>query len=224
MSSTKRGTKRNTFDTYLTPPWIVRRLLEVYTPPGLHWFDPCAGEGAIIRTVQQGVPNVRWTANEIRSTCHPKLLSVLPEAQVVTGDFLQFESKHFYPLLLPELRFDVILTNPPFLYAQEFIELSCQWAKTVAMLLRLNFLGSLKRNAWLKEHTPDIYVIPDRPSFDGDSADSVVYAWFVWDVDKPQTKGQYEILSCTPLEERKRDREYTDWLQRPLVPGQIWEE
>lgn len=32
----------------------------------------------------------------------------------------------------------------------------------------------------MRSHTPDIYVLPNRPSFSGKGTDSIEYAWFVW--------------------------------------------
>ncbi len=37
--------------------------------------------------------------------------------------------------------------------------------KTVAFLLRLNFLGADERSDFWREYPPDIYVLPNRPSF-----------------------------------------------------------
>ena len=51
MSSTHRGAERRPADFYATPHWTVRRLLEALPLPGGVWFEPCAGEGDIIKAV-----------------------------------------------------------------------------------------------------------------------------------------------------------------------------
>ena len=75
------------------------------------------------------------------------------------------------------------------------------------MLLRLNFLGSQERSDYLREHMPDIYVIPNRPSFTGGKTDSIEYAWFVWskynDYGK-NSSGKIVILETTPANIRKK--------------------
>lgn len=62
------------------------------------------------------------------------------------------------------------------------------------MLLRLNFLGSQRRAAWLRAWTPDVYVLPRRPSFTGRGTDSCEYAWCVWHEDRRGPRGSVEVL------------------------------
>jgi hypothetical protein len=54
---------------------------------------------------------------------------------------------------------------------------------------------------------PDIYVIPNRPSFTGGKTDSIEYAWFVWskynDYGK-NSSGKIVILETTPANIRKK--------------------
>jgi hypothetical protein len=96
--------------------------------------------------------------------------------------------------------FDVVITNPPYNRSLDFVETSMHWAPIVVMLLRLDWLTSQKRNAFIQEHLPDVYVLPNRPSFTNQGTDSTGYAWFVWGQDG----GRIEVLDLTPKEERKR--------------------
>lgn len=74
----------------------------------------------------------------------------------------------------------------------------------VVALERLNFLEGEARNAWLREQAPDVYVLPNRPSFTGDGTDSIAYAWFVWPAGQhDRTSGRLEILPSTPAAERR---------------------
>ena len=77
---------------------------------------------------------------------------------------------------------DLIITNPPFSIALEFLEKSLSEAKTVVYLLRLNFLGSQKRKEfWNKNQPSHLFTLSKRPSFTGKGTDATEYAWFVWD-------------------------------------------
>jgi hypothetical protein len=79
----------------------------------------------------------------------------------------------------------VVVTNPPFSQSLEFVEACLRRAPIVVMLLRLNWLASQKRNPFLREHTPSVYILPRRPSFTGTGTDATDYAWFVWGMGAP---------------------------------------
>jgi len=72
-------------------------------------------------------------------------------------------------------------------------------------LERLAWLATSGRNGWLREHTPDVYVIPDRPSFVGGNQDCTDYGWFVWG---DGGGGRLKILETTPVEVRRSERRY----------------
>jgi hypothetical protein len=77
---------------------------------------------------------------------------------------------------------DLIITNPPFSLAQEFINHSLKHASCTILLLRVNFLASIKRYEWWKQIPPTaLHILSKRPSFTGSGTDATDYAWFVWD-------------------------------------------
>lgn len=80
--------------------------------------------------------------------------------------------------------FDVLITNPPYSLAQEFVEHAWEIASPGAkliLLLRVNFFGGQKRSKWLKNFMPiECHVTPRRPKFTGKGTDSTEYARFVW--------------------------------------------
>lgn len=80
-------------------------------------------------------------------------------------------------------RVDCIITNPPYLLAQEFVTKALQEADVVIMLLRLGFLESMKRWEWWQDNAPDsLMILSQRPSFTEDGkTDGAGYAYFVWD-------------------------------------------
>jgi hypothetical protein len=183
---------------YPTPGWCVHRFIEraTFLPKGT-WFEPCAGSGDIIQGVNDIRPGkIKWSANELRSECEPALRKFTNK--VTTQDFLQWE-------VPGPNAFDVTITNPPFSLALDVIKKSLEISDFVAMLLRLNFIGTTDRHEFFREQMPDIYVIPERPSFNGEGADSIEYAWFVWSqpAQRKRSKGTIELLDTTPLSVRK---------------------
>lgn len=84
-----------------------------------------------------------------------------------------------------------ILTNPPFKYAEQFINKGLELAKDkVIMLLRIQFLEGINRYKTLFTKTPParIYVFSSRLGCwlngvkGSHSTSAIAYAWFVWDV------------------------------------------
>ena len=199
MSATGRGSERIAMDTYPTPSWTVRRLLEfplvnrLISAPNLICLDPCGGDGSIIRAARPAfATTTAFTAVEIRPECEEKLKRCAD--RVVIADYLTTPCKA-----------DLIITNPPFLLAQEFIEKSISECPLSFYLLRLNFLGTAKRVEFWKTHMPwAVFVLPNRPSFDPSKpggTDATEYAWFGF----TQTKNvcaELHILGPTELEER----------------------
>lgn len=195
MSSTHRGATRRPADYYPTPRWCTRRLLEaVRLPPG-RWLEPGAGKGHIIRAVGELRDDIEWTALELREECAPILDELVSTSRCPT-DFVERP---------PDADFDVVICNPPFSLAREFVETSLELGDWVVMFLRLNFLGSARRNAFFRRQMPDVYVVPDRPSFTDDGkTDSVEYAWFVWPPEGGRrSRGTVTVLRTTPLAERR---------------------
>jgi hypothetical protein len=116
------GVGRPDDDFYPTPPIAVTKLLAAETFEGGIW-EPAAGDGAIVRVLQEAGHEVTY--------------SDLHDRGYGGGtDFLTAERQVVN-----------IITNPPYKMAAEFIDhaLDCTTGK-VAMLLRLAFLeGAMRR-------------------------------------------------------------------------------
>jgi hypothetical protein len=155
----------NPHDFFPTPPAVTRAFIEeVPLPDGL-WCEPCVGDGHIIKAVG---PREGWATYDIRDVERPELSDHHESAY----DFLEHDES---------LRFDVIITNPPFYLAEEIVRKALSCATHVAMLLRLAFLETRKREAFHAEHPSDVHVLSRRPSFMANGAtDSSAYAWFHW--------------------------------------------
>ncbi len=180
MSAANRGSKRQPNDLYETPEWLTEALIpelaerfdDRFTRPEGHLIttlEPAAGNGAIVRVLER---------SGLIGTVDAYDLVAAPN--IGQWDFLT---------AAPEPVYDLIITNPPFSLAQQFIERSMLWRKNeksvVAMLLRVNFLGSRKRAKWLRAMPPGVFVTPKRPQFSKNKhgklgSDATEYAWFVW--------------------------------------------
>jgi methylase of polypeptide subunit release factors len=114
---------------------------------------------------------------------------VSTKCSATLGDFLKIAPSNLGT-------FDLVIGNPPYNKAQDFAEHALSFVKedgTIAMLLRLNFLGSQKREAFLREHFPNVYVLSHRPSFTNGGTDATEYAWFTWGAT-PRLAGLARIL------------------------------
>lgn len=205
MSSTNRGKKRNRQDNYPTPAWCVHRLLEkVSFPKKGKWLEPGCGNGDIIKAVLssgQMMGDIVWHGFDVRATPFLKRMAASSER-------FKIASIDEPTLTLGRKHYDVCIGNPPFSRAMDFIEYGLKRATVTAMLLRLNYVGTAERHDFMKHNAPDLYVLPNRPSFTKDgSTDSIEYAWFVWGHDTNVLRGQrrpamWRLLDLTPKEER----------------------
>jgi hypothetical protein len=171
---------------YPTPAWCTQRLLQHVELPGGEWLEPSAGDGAIIRAVNAAREDVWWDATELRAEALPFLEST--RAHVTICDFLRLAHD-------THVGYHVALGNPPFSLAAQFVLESLKRAEQVVMLLRLNFLGSSndRRNLFEQAGMPDVYVLPERPSFTGNGTDACEYAWMRWIRGRKQ-KSEVRIL------------------------------
>ena len=154
---------RNKYDYYPTPEWCYENL-------PIDWsqfevaLEPAAGDGRIVNFLQnKGI--------------------TMDYCELQEGiDFFEWRGEY-----------DLVITNPPFSLAQEFIEHALSMSTTVVMLLRINFLGSQKRYDFWNQFPPDgMFILSKRPSFTGKGTDATDYAWFVWS-DVKQLQGFHWI-------------------------------
>lgn len=212
MSATRSPKRKGTQDCYNTPLWCVRHLLAHLPLPGGHWLEPCAGTGNIVQGVSR--EDVYWTAYEINENLGPDIEAAGVDycrrldqpVDVRIEDFLTAAESLRSSDSLFGTPFDVVITNPPYSFAQEFIGACLPLAPWVIMLLRVNYLASAGRAAWLREHTPDVYVLANRPSFVSGRTDATEYAWVVWHGEPtamvPRSEGRLVVLPSVPRSER----------------------
>jgi len=185
MSVTGHGAKtghvRHPDDAYFTPAWCTRAIL-LHLPAAVRVLDPACGDGAIIDELAGRFQHV----SGIEINYERAERASLKGHHVTVDDALA--SEWWTP------RPDLVVMNPPFKLAMEFVKRAVSEVApmgTVAALLRLSWLSSQKRAAWLRAYTPSVYVLPRRPSFTGKGTDAADYGWFLW---SPLTSPTVRIL------------------------------
>ena len=150
-------------DFYQTPYSMTRHLLDREKFEGTI-FEPCCGEGAIIKILEEY--NYEYKCGDI----------------TFNTNFLENFSQN-----------DNIITNPPYSLAKEFILHAKKYtSKKIAMLLPLNYLHGIERykEIWLDTDFPlkKIYVFCRYPMLSSEIREDgkyntgmMVYAWYVWD-------------------------------------------
>lgn len=195
MSSTNRGAVRNVSDYYVTPIDDICAFLSAWSQdePDLRnvreILDPCAGG---TRSANNGLPLVEMSYPRAIANC-PAIFRNVP---ICTMDIRENSLAHARKdyLTAKGCCADLIISNPPFALAQEFISKALSDVMPsgfVVMLLRLNFFGSDKRKDRLQANMPQrCYVHSKRMGFNRhrldlppkqrNAADSIEYMHAVW--------------------------------------------
>jgi len=163
-------------DYYPTPRGAIVSLLDsVEIPPG-DILEPCAGDGAIVRTLlDYGYEPV--DAQEIRASQRINL-EQSGARYVFTGDYLRDAWKRRHPNLI---------TNPPFKWSVEIVSAAlgskATWLAFLlpAAVIARNTKGQPWAKVWECKRLTAIYGLAGRPSFTGTGTAFSEYAWFVFD-------------------------------------------
>lgn len=195
MSSTGRSDARkgHEFDYYKTPEWIIEEFFNamksieanaltshtlfeeletMHSEYGL--LDPCAGGQFFDGEASMAYPAF--------------ILSMGNCGEIHTMDIREDSPAEIHCDFLNtdlDRKYGVVISNPPYTLAQEFITKALECTVDngyVVMLLRIGFFGSAKRKKWFKAHMPEFTILHHkRPSFSNDGkTDSDYYAHFVW--------------------------------------------
>lgn len=176
--------KRNPYDFYTTPPGVIDHFLLSYLPSIKgDILDPGAGSGEFGAAINRynkeifGKSLPHLTGVEIRKEERDNLKDLYD--YIILGDYLSWSTTSTY---------DLIIGNPPYNQAMEFVEKSLSLLKPdgkLIFLLRTAFLESKKRYYfWKRYPITDLYVLSSRPSFTGKGIDATSYSWFIWDKAK----------------------------------------
>jgi len=182
---------------YPTPMWVVDAIIDALGDDlgaalGRGWgLEPACGDGRIIEALKARFPRSVVIGCDISAGAFR--LSMKKGLKVKMTNYLS-ETFKVPPAL--------IITNPPFGKAQEFVEKAIADVADggmVVMLLRLAFLSSKRRASLHINHPADIYVLSSRPSFIKTaraSADRSDVGWFVWRKGTPG--GRWSVLTAAP--------------------------
>lgn len=169
--SSHSQTDRAQYDYYATDPQAVKELLQKES-----FFEdilePACGGGHISQVLKCKGYNV-ISADIVQRNY---------SGQDYTADFLRDNLKWHGD----------IITNPPYMYAAEFVEHALDViddGHKVAMFLKLTFLEGEKRRTLFEQNPPrKIYVFTKRINcaLNGDEkffnmSSAVCYAWFIWE-------------------------------------------
>lgn len=162
--------KRSENDFYSTPAWAVEQLLVHEKFVGNVWECAC-GEGAISRVLsnQGGFSSV--------------FSSDLINRGVICDKEVDFLSDH-------HIKYDNIITNPPFNKMTEFVYKAKSSANyKIAMFLKTTALeGNKRHKMWVDTHFrfSRMYQFVDRVNFGKEegtykNGGMMAFAWFIWD-------------------------------------------
>jgi len=165
-------------DFYATDPEAAELLLTLETFSQNIW-EPAAGEGHLSKVFEKAGHTVKSTDAVDRGYGTPGV------------DFLGI-NETWCGEIIDEWDGDII-TNPPYAFAQEFVEKSLELVadgRKVAMFLKVQFLeGKERKKLFIKYPPKTVYVSSSRllcaknaefaKMIEGGGS-AVAYAWFVW--------------------------------------------
>jgi hypothetical protein len=173
IAATSHGSgEREENDFYATAPKAVKCLMEIEQFDKNIW-EPACGKNHITDVLRENGYNVR--TSDIIDRMHDGSVEIL--------DFLNNTEKWDGD----------IITNPPYKYAQQFVEKSLEAINDghkVAMFMKLTFLEGINRKELFKNNPPKIVWVSSSRlgcmlggDFKGkDNVGSAVcYCWFVWE-------------------------------------------
>ena len=176
--NTKRDASKDYSDLYNTPDEAIEALwdyIEHRFDGTQTFFEPCNGKGKVSNWMLENA-NIGMVTNE--------LFSEHGESDY-NENFLSVD-----PYVASEWDFDIILSNPPYRIATEFVNEGFKYAKEQYHLLRINFLEGKKRYDTLLSlgHLKNVYVFTSRISCskgveEEPQANAVCYCWYHFDRD-----------------------------------------
>ena len=168
-ASNHSKTEREANDYYATDPKALELLLEEESFNNKVWECACGG-GHLSKVLLEKGYDVLSSDIFDRGCPNTKIINFL---EILESDFNDRD----------------IITNPPYKYAQQFVEQALKISLggvKIAMFLKLTFLeGKGRKQMFLQNPPTKVYVSSSRlecgtnGEFKGTSA--VAYAWFIWE-------------------------------------------
>lgn len=164
--------ERKAADFYPTPYDVTESLIPVIKaliPEGGKIWEPACGDMDMSRVLE--FHGFEVTSTDLRET-----------GQGVGGiDFLNDNMETAYGWI-PDC--DMIVTNPPFNLAAQFIEKALSYTPNVAMLLKIDYWSAISRLPLFDKHRPALFLpLTFRPAFlkkERGNSPLMNVAWVVW--------------------------------------------
>ncbi len=154
--------KRRELDFYPTPKECTIALFEFLKLPKMKIWEPACGTGEMSEVLERYGHEVYST--DLRHTGYGL-------------------GGHDYITTNRGLKFDAVITNPPFAQSEQFIKRAIRDAPIVAMLLKSQYWHAKKRYKLFQTHRPK-YILPLlwRPDFTkgGSGSPTMDLMWTVW--------------------------------------------
>jgi hypothetical protein len=192
--------ERKPSDFYPTPFDVTESLIPLIEKilegtPGRIW-EPCAGDLDMTRVLE-------WHGFEVTSTDIRDTGIILPENNGFGGfDFLNGNPADELGWL-PEA--DMIVMNPPFALAAEFIRKALTYTPNVACLMKIDYWNAISRLPMWTETRPAFYLpLTWRPAFlkaERGNSPLMNCAWCVWLDDAHRDLGT-DICVMEPIRKR----------------------
>ena len=159
---------RNSTDFYPTPENVTTALSDYLKISGMTIWEPACGEGHMARSLEKSGAIV--IATELNYQNYG-----LGGIDFLNSDYVEC---------------DAIITNPPFKYAEEFINKCIDFKKPFALLLKSQYWHSSKRKKLFDKHKP-VAILPLtwRPDFHFGTkggSPTMEVLWTVWDKEPAQ--------------------------------------
>lgn len=185
MGREKMGvaSERANLDFYATNPKDVVEIMNLLNiDKGNRILDPCAGNGHISKTLE--TLGYEVTTNDI----------IKRNIELdFTVDFLKEDIIGAY---------DLVVVNPPFKYAKEFILKSLEYAPKVLVIAKLDLLESMVRKELNNKYLEKIFVHSKRAKFakNGEQeffdkgSSSMSTGWFIYNRNKSKEYAELKII------------------------------
>ena len=158
---------RAEWDFYPTPPFMTRSLLHFHPAiEGATVLEPCSGDGAIVRVLEERGCRVFTNDIDIR---HPSMT--------------HYDAAQPWYWREHAPKADWIVSNLPFNVGIDILRCAYEHAEIgLALLFRKTFLEPTDdRGPWLSTHPPTRCIGQPRYSFRGTGSDSVSCDWYIWE-------------------------------------------
>ena len=185
-----RAWERKPSDFYPTPYDVTQSLIPLIRsliPDGGRIWEPCSGDMDMTRVLE-------WHGYEVTST------DIRETGQGIGGfDFLNDDPEEKWGWI-PEV--DMIVMNPPFSLAAEFIERALQYTPNVACLMKIDYWNAVSRLPLWQKRIPQFFLpLTWRPAFlakERGNSPLMNCAWCVWVDDEHRDLGK-DICLIEPM-------------------------